>query len=144
MLEAFFFFFPVKFLACLTGTVSFPSRIICPEDYDLSLSFSLREKKKINTFKHLPGLRALHILQCVASNLQLLKAGYCFSQLIEMHRYVKGGDTHTEDTTHGHPTPMTSVSLHMQREGSLTLPSAFVSHILSAIVLLFVLGIQFI
>lgn len=39
---------------------------------------------------------------------------------------------------------MTSVWLHMQREGSLTLPSAFVSHILLAIVLLFVLGIQFI
>lgn len=89
----------MKFLAYLMGTVSSPSRISFLEDYDFSLSFSLKKQTKpkpkqkktpkINTFRHLSMLWAIHILQCIPSNLQLLKAGHCFSQLIEMHRYVK-------------------------------------------------------
>lgn len=48
-----------------------------------------KQNAKKNTFKQLPMLWAIHVFQCIPSNLQLLKAGHCSSQFIEMHRYVK-------------------------------------------------------
>lgn len=84
------FFPPVKLIACLTGTVSSSCRSIFLENYDFSLSFFLRKNPKrttpstkINTFKHLPMLWAIHILQCIPSNLQLLNSGIVSLNLLK-------------------------------------------------------------